>query len=31
MGLEWMLDLLQDQFYWAGMTKDAELYIVICG
>ena len=27
MGLEQMLDLLQDQFYWPGMTKDVELHI----
>ena len=25
-----MLDLLTDQFYWPGMTKDAELHIVRC-
>ena len=25
-----MLDLLWDQFYWSGMTKDAELHIVRC-
>ena len=30
MGLEQMLDLLQVSFYWPGMTKDAELYIMRC-
>ena len=30
MGLEQMLYLLQDQFYWPGMTKDAELHIARC-
>ena len=30
MGIEQMLDLLQDWFYWAGMTKDAELHIAKC-
>ena len=27
MGLEQMLDLLWDKFYWPGMTKDAKFYI----
>ena len=30
MGLEQMLDLLQDQLYWPGMTKDVDLHIVRC-
>ena len=30
MGLEQILDLLWDQFYWPGMTKDAELHIARC-
>ena len=30
LGIEWMLDLLQDQFYWPGMTKDAGLHIAKC-
>ena len=30
MGVEWMLDLLRDQFYWPGVTKDAELHIAKC-
>ena len=30
MGLEWMLALLGDQFYWPGTSKDAELHIVGC-
>ena len=30
MGLEWMLDLLWDQFYRPGMTEDVELHIVMC-
>ena len=25
-----MFDLLQDQFYWSGMTKDLELHIAKC-
>ena len=28
MGLQQVLDLLWDQFYWPRMTKDAELHIV---
>ena len=30
LGLQHMLDLLQDLFYWLGMTKDAELHIARC-
>ena len=30
MGLERMLDLLQDQIYWPGMTREVELYIARC-
>ena len=30
LGLEWMLDLLWDKFYWPGMTKDVELHIARC-
>ena len=30
MGIEQMLDLLQDWLYWPGMTKDAELHITKC-
>ena len=30
MGLEGMLDLLWDQFYWPGMTKDVEPHIARC-
>ena len=30
MGLEQMLDLLWDQFYWPEMTKDEEMYIGNC-
>ena len=30
MGLKPMFDLLQDRFYWPGMTKGAELHIVRC-
>ena len=30
MELEQILDLLLDQFYWPGMTKDAELHIARC-
>ena len=30
MGLEQMFDLLWHQFYWPGMTKDEEIYIVMC-
>ena len=30
MWLEQMLDLLQDWFYWSGMTKDVELHIMRC-
>ena len=30
MELEQMLDLLQDWFYWPGMTKDVELHIARC-
>ena len=30
MGIEQMLDLLWDRFYWPGMTKDAELQIENC-
>ena len=30
LGIEQMLDLLQDQFYWPGMKKDAELHIAKC-
>ena len=28
--MEQMLDLLQDQVYWPGMTKDAERHIAKC-
>ena len=30
MGLEQMLDLFCNPFYWPGMTKDAELHITRC-
>ena len=30
LGLEQILDLLQDQLYWQGITKDAELHIRGC-
>ena len=30
MGLEQILDLVWDWFYWSGMTKDVELHIVRC-
>ena len=30
MGLEQILDLPWDKFYWPRMTKDAELHIVRC-
>ena len=30
LAIEWMLDLLWDQFYWPRMTKDAKLHIAKC-